>query len=250
VGTGTLSQPVKPGIIIGLVAALPAEVACLTQARITPGVPFQINPHLTGIVCGTGASRAAKATETLLARNVQGFISWGTAGALTRELAPGDLLLPGTVLSGDGQQLATDGGWTTGLLQTLQSHPVKIHTGMLAETGGILKSPEEKKAFHARTGAGAVDMETAAILKAALAHNLPGIAIRAVVDGCDDSLPVEILRHTDDYGRPDVLHIVLEIIRRPRLLPPLLKLRNGMQAAGNTLLTVKQHTNDTFMYAH
>ena len=249
-GTGTLSQPVEPGLTVGLVAALPAEVICLTHGPVELNVPFRINPHLVVMVCGIGASNAGKAAEYLLFQNVRGLISWGTAGALAEELTSGDLLLPEVVQASTGKTYSADRNWIKELKQVLEPSAIRIHTDMLAETKSILKSRAEKAALRSKTGAIATDMETAAIMKTAHANNIPCIAIRAVVDQAGDSLPDEILKHTDIYGTPDLMHILMEIICKPRLLKPLFRLHQGMQAANNTLRSVGSHTNETLMYAH
>ncbi len=236
---------------IGLVAALPAEIRSLTPLPITLNTPFRINNHLTAIVCGIGAKNAAKAAQYLLNQNIEGLISWGTAGALSAQLKSGDLVLPDTIQAANGQRYQADNTWLDQLQSALDRVSIEAHRGLLVETNAVLNSGLEKSALSAKVaGAIAADMETAAIMKIAHQHGIPVIAIRSIVDQIDDQLPVEILRHTDQFGTPRILNILREIIRKPQLLGHLIRLSGAMRAATRTLRSVAVSTNETLMYVN
>ena len=234
---------------IGLIAALPAEIRSLTPLPITLNTPFRINNHLTAIVCGIGAKNATKAAQYLLYQDVQGLISWGMAGALSAQLKSGDLVLPDIIQSTNGKRYLADNTWLNQLQSALNRVSIKVHRGLLVETNSVLDSGMEKSAMKDRiAGAIAADMETAAIMKIARENGIPAIAIRSIVDQIDDQLPVEILRHTDQFGTPRILNILREIIRKPQLLAHLVRLSGAMRAATRTLRSVAASTNETLMY--
>ena len=236
---------------LGLVAALPAEIGCITNLPVLLDTPFRINKHLIAIVCGTGAKNAARATQGLLYQNIRGLISWGTAGALSSELKSGDLILPDIVQATDNRLYKPDSTWLEHIRLALKTTHIRIHSGKLAETNVILESGTEKSGLRVRTGdAIAADMETAAIMKIAQDSRIPGIAIRSIVDQLDDQLPGEILKHTDQYGTPRITNILAEIISEPRLLKHLVRLFIAMRKATRTLRFVATRTNETLMYMH
>jgi nucleoside phosphorylase len=251
VGTGTLSQSAGSGLTIGLVAALPAEIRCLTPLPIVVNTPFRLNQHLVAIVCGIGAKNATRATQNLLYHNIQGLISWGTAGSLSSEVKSGDLVLPDSIRATNDKLYYPDRAWLEHLRQSLKTTPIRVHTGLLVETNNILGSCMEKSGIKTRANnAIATDMETAAIMKIGQDNGMPCIAIRSIVDQFDDQLPGEILKHTDQFGTPRITNILVEIIRKPQLLTHLIRLSIALRAATRTLRSVATETNETFMYIH
>jgi len=56
-----------------------------------------------------------------------------------------------------------------------------------------IDTPAEKAAAFHRTGAAAVDMESAAVAEVAAQHNLPFIAAWAIVDTAADRLPLAVV---------------------------------------------------------
>lgn len=233
---------------VGLIAALPAEVRCLVHALPELNIPFAINPHLTGIVCGIGRDNANVAAKTLLSLNIEALISWGTAGALSPELRSGDLLLPENILAVDGRRFVIDKVWLERIRFSLQPVSLRIHNGPMTDTREILSGAAQKRELHSRTGALAADMETATIMENATAGNVPCIAIRSVVDEANMTIPDALVRHIDRYGRPQLAGLILEIFRSPRLIGELYRLGSAMHKAMTTLQILADRSNPTLMY--
>ncbi len=247
-GTGTLSQPAGQALTIGLVAALPAELRCLTPDPARYYTSHPIDPHIMGIISGIGAEHAARAAGMLVKLGVRGLVSWGTAGALSPELRSGDLVLPDVVHTTDGQRLHTDTAWIRQLRQMLAGETVSLLGGTIAESQAILDTAAAKFSLGQTNGAVAVDMETAAIMRAAAAAGLPCIAIRAIVDECTDVVPSEILKHMDHYGRPDILKISGVLMRNPGLISAMVRLARAMNAATHTLKEVARKADNAFAF--
>jgi len=249
VGPGPLSQSETPGLSVGLIAALPAESRCLTNQVIGLNTPVRINHQLVCLVCGIGAERAYQAAQSLLALDIKALISWGTAGALIDELRSGDLFIPDKIYSASGDTYTPDSEWRQRIIQCLTGK-ITIHTGSLVETTDILMSAGQKSVFRTKTGANATDMETAAIMKSALDASVPSIAIRSIVDESDMNLPAGVLKHINAYGKPDLLHLLAEILHAPQQTVGLCQLLCAMKAAMRTLTIVAHETNETLMYPY
>lgn len=223
---------------IGLVAALPVEIRCLTRQSAKINFPFRINPSLIGIVSGIGASNTERAAELLLDEKIDGLVSWGTAAGLMDHIHSGDLLLPERVVDKNGAVYPIDRNWSARIADHLASTSIRIHNGILVETDMVLGSPEQKAALAANTGAIAADMETAAIARIAHNNGLSCIAIRTIVDESRHVLPPEVIRHTDNYGKPDVMRLAHEIFLKPGLIPQLYHLGQAMRRATTTLASI------------
>lgn len=200
------------------------------------------------MVSGIGTARADQAARILLAQNVEGLISWGTAAALISELKPGDLIVPETILSADDNPYAADQPWLDRIWNRLAQEKFSLHRGPLTEAREILHTPEQKYLLHANTGAAAADMETAVIMKNAVKRNLPCIAIRAIVDESDKAICTAVARHTDPFGNMDLAGLLREIFQAPRLLGQLTGLALSMQRAVKTLKTTARKLNDSMMF--
>ena len=229
-------------MITGLVAALPAEIRCLTRQEIKLNSPFRINDVVIVIISGIGASHAEKAAERLLYEKIDALVSWGTAAGLVSSVQSGDLLLPETVLDAKGKKYSTANTWNNQIRSHFENTTIRIHDGLLVETSSMLESPQQKTALADATSAIAADMETAAVMRVAKRNNLPCSVIRTVVDEVHNSLPPEITRHTDIYGNPDIMGILDEMFFKPRLIPSMYHLATAMHAATGTLARIARVT--------
>ena len=199
------------GIIVGLAAE--ARIAAPLGARIAMG--------------GGTASGAAHAANDL-APHVSALISFGLAGGLDPALAPGALLIPTLVLA-DGEQWPIDPA-----LSALLGGPTP---GTLFGDGAILATAAAKAALHARTGAVAVDLESAAVARAAARHGLPFAVLRAVCDPAGRNLPRAALIALDNQGRIGALRVAAAILSRPGEIPALIALGWDAARARHALVT-------------
>ena len=91
---------------IGIVCALYIEASCFMLGKPPAQQPVRLNESTSLIVSGMGRDRAKLAAQQLIKENVDCLVSFGTAGALSPALRPGDLLLPREALSLDKSKLA------------------------------------------------------------------------------------------------------------------------------------------------
>ena len=163
---------------------------------------------------GTHAG-AITVAERLVAQGAQALVSFGLAGGLVPELRPGELLVPHMVYAG-GECFPTD----PHVSQLLGG--ISPHTLYGAEAAVV--TSEAKRDAHARTAAAAVDLESGAVARVAMAHRLPFAVLRAVCDSAERDLPPAALVALDSQGGISILRVLHSVIAEPRQLPALIKL--------------------------
>jgi adenosylhomocysteine nucleosidase len=226
--------------VIGLVAALPVEVECLA-GRLEPGASATLSGNGRLRLSGLGSQNARRAAIELADNGVTALLSWGSAGGLDPGLTPGTLLLPQYVLTAAGQRFEVTGAWRAKLHELL-SCQFEIHTGALVQSPHPLTTAQQKQALFARTGAAAVDMESAAIAEVAASRGLAFVAVRAVLDPPTRGLPQSALAAVDSSGRLLVKDLARGLVRRPGDLPGVLRLWSDLRRARGTLATVARLT--------
>jgi adenosylhomocysteine nucleosidase len=139
--------------------------------------------HAAVIIGGIGPEAARAAAEAIIVQlSPDLLISAGVAGSLVPELHVGETIFPTTVIdTQDGSR-----------------HETAIHDAPLGKTPlarTVLASyPEiagaaQKQQLAKSYGAHAVDMEAAAVARAAQVHGLPFLAVKAISDELDFELP-------------------------------------------------------------
>lgn len=136
------------------------------------------------VVCGgigpEAARRAAEAAIVKYSPNI--LISAGIAGALVAELHVGETIFPALVID------AQDGS----------RHETAIKNSPVANTPlgrttvvsyPLISGTKQKQQLAKSYGAQAVDMESAAVARAAMTHNLPFYAIKSISDEYDFEMP-------------------------------------------------------------
>jgi adenosylhomocysteine nucleosidase len=187
------------------------------------------------LVSGAGPENARRAAERLLESGVGGLVSWGCAAALHPTLRPGSLLLPRRIVGSDGAAFHTDQDWRDRVGKALGDANIPFDGDDLADSRDIVATEEGKQHLALRTGAHAVDMESAAIARVALARSLPFLVIRAVADPAGMAVPSAVLRATGTDGRVDLLRLFAALVTRPGELPALIRLGLHFNAAIDTL---------------
>jgi adenosylhomocysteine nucleosidase len=169
---------------------------------------------------GDGAENAARGVQTLLGRYPLGsLIVIGIAGGLSPSLSPGGLLVARDVVE-DGRSVpAPDAGWLQRARRDTGATPA-----IFVSTRKILCTPQDKAAVYSSLpggGVAAVDLETATYARAASRQGLPYVALRAVSDTAEESLPMDFNEFRDPTGAVCSRLVVLRALARPRLLPSL-----------------------------
>ena len=175
---------------IAIIAALERELRPLIQRWPSTIVThdgrefilFEGN-HAVVIIGGIGPESARAAAEAIIAQHSpELLISAGVAGALVAELHVGETIFPAIVID------ARDGSRHETVIQN-----ARLGNSPLARTVLVgypeIASASQKQQLAKSYGAHAVDMESAAVARAAQVHRLPFLAIKAISDELDFELP-------------------------------------------------------------
>ncbi len=219
------------------------EASCLTSAAPEPGVSIQLRPNILMHLCGIGPELATRGAEHLVARGVQGLVSFGTAGGLAPGLAPGTVLLPGRVETATGV-LCTHEEWRIHVRNRLNAAGLDLAPGNMAEAEAVVTTSGQKAALGAQRNAAAVDMESAAVLRVATRHELPALVLRVILDPLEMELPAFVLRQTDPFGRANLPGVIMDLLRVPARLPALLEVNRAFRAAARTMRSVGRNLHD------
>jgi adenosylhomocysteine nucleosidase len=223
---------------LGIVAALAAESRPLGAARHHGAAPTTLADGTLLVVSGIGPVAAAEGARRLVRSGARALVSWGVAGGLDPELAPGTLVLPEAVISPEGRVFPTAHEWRERVRAALAvSHAVC--GGRLLTCREPLRSTDAKaRAFH-ETAAVAVDMESSAVAEVAASQRLLFLAVRAIVDTAADVVPrAALMAASPGSGNLRVGRLLTALAGAPSELPALLRLAGRYRAARRALSAV------------
>jgi hypothetical protein len=99
----------------------------------------------------------------------------------------------------------------------------------------LIGTPEEKARLFKETGAAAVDMETAIVLKAARAARVQFYPVRAISDTARDSIDPELFKLVDEVGHVRPLAAAGLFMGKPSLIAQARKLQTNSNKALESL---------------
>lgn len=225
---------------IGIVCALHLEVAPLLE-KLNPqrtqsgnGLKFfdcELNgTRLVVVEGGVGYRRATQATNALIdALSPSWILSVGLSGALVAEVSQGDLVVGNSmILSNNLDEIS----------QTL-NFPADAekgwHVGRLCTTDHIVRTCDEKRELHDRTGAIAVDMESHAVATVCKSRDINFMGVRVISDDLTEDLPPEVLAIFGPNGTVRTGALVGTLFKRPSSVKDLWKLRESAVSASRKL---------------
>ncbi|MEP6654219.1 MAG: hypothetical protein ABJA82_12720 [Myxococcales bacterium] len=187
------------------------------------------------VVSGDGERNARQAMAALTREMpIQRLVAIGVAGALSPELAAGDLVVCERVIRHGQASRAAD----PALVQLAATGP-RARRGVVVTADRIIDSPVEKERLLRATDHGAgvavVDLESAAYVEAAGEVGIPWLVLRAVSDTAAEALPALLNRCRDEGGAVRRGKVALELIGDPGALPFLLSLRQRIRQCAETL---------------
>lgn len=215
---------------VGIVAALDREVKPLLKLKGWRWRPvereyggrafrfFEDGVDLVLVCGGIGQGAARRAAEALLALYAPTVIySVGFAGALDPGVVVGDCFQPAQVINAaDGSRVVLPEG--QGVLVTF----------------GSVASPEQKAKLRESFGAQVVDMEAAAVARAAQARGVEFVAVKAVSDEFDFTFP-QLEQFVDADGKFQQARFAVFAALRPWLWWKVNRLAANSQKATDSL---------------
>jgi nucleoside phosphorylase len=213
-----------------ILAPLEGEISDLLR-RLGPGepvaapAPARIARYRRGEATvlagwtGMGAAATERALDALLARRPAAVLHMGVAGALRRELGPGEAVLI-TAAARGGERLECPPA--PALAARLLAAGAR--EGESVTVDAAVGDPARKCALALRhPTALVVEMETWWAARSASAAGVAFAGVRVVVDGLDQTLP-DLSSALDEVGNPRPLRLAATLLRRPgtvRHLPAL-----------------------------
>ena len=219
---------------IAIVAALEREVRPLVKNWRPTVVEHEsraftfYESNYAVVVCGgIGGEAARRAAEAAIVKySPKVLISAGIAGALVPELHVGETIFPALVIdSQDGSRHET----------AIKNAPV-ANTPLGRTT--VVSSPQivgvtQKQQLAKSYGAQAVDMEGAAVARAAMTHKLAFLAIKSISDEFDFEMPetAQFVRNGEFQEKRFARYVAL----RPWLWLRVLRLARNTRVASENL---------------
>ena len=185
--------------------------------------------ELRVVLTGMGPQHAARTLGAVLADRPDLVISSGLCSSLRPQHRPGDILVARAVSLAGAQKMLLADESLFQFAAASGARPVDLFRSF----DTLVRSPEEKAMLAPL--AHAADMESYAILEQAAAHRIPALAIRAVSDAHDQSLPYDFARALDSRGHLSLLRLLSHVVRRPHRLPELIRLGRSSRAAAASL---------------
>ncbi|MDT8397460.1 MAG: hypothetical protein RQ899_02465 [Pseudomonadales bacterium] len=220
----------------GFVCALQMEAATLVASArrrrcVTVGRIGKL------VLCGMGAIRARQAALLLADDGADVLVSWGVAGALDPALESGQLLFPATVSAAGDVEYSVDPDLRALFLSTQTTvHSASDKALFCAETAIVDRVGKQR--LFARSGAAAVDLESAAVAAVAAERGLPFVAVRSVLDTAGTRLPAFVSSAVDPFGRVRWLNFCAALLRHPGDLMALLPLARQSHLARDALASL------------
>jgi adenosylhomocysteine nucleosidase len=237
---------------IGLVVALPHEVpASFVRVAVCKGSGGGSSPfyrrtcgtfHMTAVQSGIGDQRAAAAARLLVRRfTPQVLISFGFAGGLLPGMAPGTLIIGAQLTHAVRPRdapLEADRALVEQFVAAARGAGLLVRQGRMITTPHLVADSLSKAELARKSGACAVDMETAGIAAVARQAGLAWVAVRAVVDTAEETLPAACLHTLRADGRVALGPLVRTLCRSPRVWPQLFRLGRRAKTARRCLSRV------------
>jgi len=232
---------------IGLVVALNAEARALIgrgQWEQAEGCLFRRSPltdrtHLIVVRSGMGSKNASAASKWLIGEGVAGLAVSGVSGGLSPDLAPGDLVVAGSVIQDDGNLVKetqeVSAAWADMAYGALMDRGIPVYRGPIMTAQRPILSAGDKHALFIKSRALAVDMESGAVAAAAGNAGLPFLAFRAVCDAAGRSIPADFLDFINQEGRVRLFRLFRRLLLKPTLISDLLRMNRDFSTALSSL---------------
>lgn len=187
---------------------------------------------------GVGATHVRQAIASLQGRSIARLISAGFCGALDPALSIGDVLVADEVLDQAGNHFPSaqlEGS-------SNEDSVVNPHSELgtpnsprrLLTCSHLIATPSEKRSLGSRTGAHAVDMESAVWAAWCQAEGIPFTAIRVVSDTIGDALSPKLLAVLS-RDRVRIMPLLGTIAKSPGLVVELVRLAQRTSRAAKQL---------------
>jgi len=250
--------------IIGLIAAMPEEIRPLLRLagkyrrekidgyeayRFTYG-----KEKVLLVKSGMGLENAAAAALALVNTKPCIVVNFGFCGALKEGIQVGDIIVAQRILLNRENLFSPQSGiveedarlLSRHLADALNGNDFCIHGGAFVTAAEIMNKYEMASLVPAWAPNPVLEMETAAVAKAAAKEGVPFLALRGVSDDASEELGFSISELTDARMKVRIGKVLLTVARKPWIIPQMLQLaRNSRKAGANLALAIAVMLEDT-----
>ncbi len=189
------------------------------------------------IATGEGSVAAEKGLSALLSdQNIEALLVVGVAGAISPDLAVGDLVAVDSVRDKRGKIPSPDAS----LLQRALTADNVVQGGVVS-VDTIVVEAAAKRALWQSIGGGpfqVVDLESATYARLATERGIPYFVLRAVSDTASESLPLDFNEFRSSDGSIDRGKVARHLIFHPHLLGSLKGLRTRLRECAVSMADV------------
>ncbi|WP_374625571.1 hypothetical protein [Pandoraea sp.] len=191
---------------------------------VVTGMPFEARIARgdgVRVVCAQNDTLAEDLVAAMAHDGARGLVSFGTAGGLIHGVSAGQWVIARRVLDMPqrAREYVSSVAWADALHRAM---PDALLADLAGVTAPVVRA-EDKAALFCESGAAAADMESHIVARVALAHGLPFVAARVVIDPAERSLPAAALAGLRSDGSTDILGVLRSLAADPRQLPALLR---------------------------
>lgn len=243
-----MNVPSPTNFRLGVVTGLQFEAEIVRRRAQETAANNAAGQDSLAVVCkGPGQTRAGEAASALLADGATALLSFGVAGGCDPALPPGTAIVATGVrdLGIGGEVLYTNREWQRRMKSMLLGN-VLLETAQIASANAPLTRSRDKRALFEDVGAAAVDMESAAVARAAVGASVPFMALRVVIDPVDLSVPPAAVSGMRPDGSTAAAAVTGSVLRRPGDLWALIRLAKCDRAARKALSGAALHSSPLF----
>lgn len=193
------------------------------------------------VATGIGIRNAREVTRRALAffPQTELVIGTGVAGALSRGLRPGDIVIANRVLKAREDSAHPEHVLEVGAEELGHCERVLRDAGLVFSTGAILTTARvvpdavAKRLAKEQSGAIAVDMESAGVAYEATSRGIPFVVVRTVMDSAEDEVfAAEVV---DEQGRVKPLAATNYLVKNPGALMKIPRMMFNLALAARSL---------------
>jgi adenosylhomocysteine nucleosidase len=251
--------------VIGLIAAMPEEIRPLLRLagkyRKVKFEGFEAYRFTFGeekillVKSGMGIDNAAAAANTLIKEAKPCIIvNFGFCGAVKPGPEVGDIMMAQRILLNRETLFSPQSGiveedakrLARSLADSLNGRDFRVYGGTFVTTAEIRNKIEIASIIPAWAPNPVLEMETAAVAKAAANESVPLLAVRGVSDDAGEELGFSLSEFTDEKLQIRTGKVLLAVARKPWIIPQLLRLaKNSKKAGKNLALAITALLEDT-----
>jgi len=235
---------------IAIITAMPQETKAVLNIVDTPhranlrglkGVRCSMSGHDIQLMeAGMGFDNAARAAQAVIAEfEPELIISMGLCGGIDPQLRVGDVVvaIEQCIVSNNGVELVPVAVPAASLNFITRSKVAgkRVFGGLFAATPVITPKQRVATLLPPQAPCPVVEMESAAIALVAVEHRIPFAAIRTVSDPADEELGFSLDEFCGDRLRIRPHKVALTILRKPCIIPQLIRLARNSNVAASAL---------------